>query len=159
MRVEKASAIAEIVSSVAIVATLIYLGVETQQNTQALQVNVRQAAADAEVEWLYNLLNTPEVLIDVGPAVLEGQYDARALAATGVLAASLFRLRENLWLQYRSGALDLELWGPYRDTLADIISSNEVMKAQWEGMRGFYASGFQVEIDGVMQQRRGSESQ
>lgn len=42
MKLEKAAAIAEIVGSIAIVATLIYLTVQTKQSTNALLATSRQ---------------------------------------------------------------------------------------------------------------------
>lgn len=51
MKIERLAAIAEIVSSIAIVVTLGYLAVQTQQNTAAIVSNSRQQTLDAELDF------------------------------------------------------------------------------------------------------------
>ena len=53
------SAIAELVSSIAILATLAYLAIQTQQNTQALQASVRQSMLTEDRELLYKQMDYP----------------------------------------------------------------------------------------------------
>jgi hypothetical protein len=48
MKIEKLAAIGELVSSVAIVSTLVYLAVQTQQTNSALIGNSRQATLMAD---------------------------------------------------------------------------------------------------------------
>ncbi len=48
----KLSAISEILSSVAILVTLIYLAIQTQQNADATQADTRQAILAADQQFL-----------------------------------------------------------------------------------------------------------
>ncbi len=48
----KASAAAEILSSVAILATLVYLAIEIQQSAEATQANTRQAMFASDQQFL-----------------------------------------------------------------------------------------------------------
>jgi hypothetical protein len=59
MKVEKLSAVAELVSSVAIVITLGYLAIQTQQNTVAMQATVRQAMLTDDRELLFRQIEYP----------------------------------------------------------------------------------------------------
>lgn len=65
MNLTKLSAVTEIVSSIAIVITLIYLTVQTQQNTEALHANSRQATIAADIEFLTTLMDNPEIEVNV----------------------------------------------------------------------------------------------
>jgi hypothetical protein len=62
MKLEKLSAIAELVSSVAILVTLGYLAVETRQNTLATQATVRQAMLAEDRELLFKTMEYPFIL-------------------------------------------------------------------------------------------------
>jgi hypothetical protein len=57
MTLDSIAALAEIISSVAIVATLIYLAVQSRQTKDMLLGNSRQAAMSADVTLLTNLLD------------------------------------------------------------------------------------------------------
>jgi len=55
----KLSAISEILSSVAILVTLIYLGVQTQQNADAIQADTRQEILAADQQFLMSFVADP----------------------------------------------------------------------------------------------------
>ncbi len=57
----KASAAAEILSSVAILATLVYLAIEIQQSAEATQANTRQAILASDQQFLELLVDSPEI--------------------------------------------------------------------------------------------------
>ncbi len=57
----KASAVAEILSSVAILITLVYLVVEIQQNAEATQADTRQAVLASDQQFLELLIDSPEL--------------------------------------------------------------------------------------------------
>ena len=60
MKLEKLAAVAEIVSSVAIVATLAYLAIQSRQTTDLLLGESRQAAMAADLSLLTSTLNNPD---------------------------------------------------------------------------------------------------
>ena len=57
----KVSAAAEILSSVAILATLVYLAIEIQQSAEANQANTRQAILASDQQFLELLVDSPEI--------------------------------------------------------------------------------------------------
>ncbi len=61
----KASAVAEILSSVAILITLLYLVIEIGQNTEALQATSRDASLEGDIQRLFQAVNTPEIWLTV----------------------------------------------------------------------------------------------
>ena len=62
MKIEKLSAIAELISSVAVVVTLVYLAVHTQQNTTAIQASIRQAMLTDDRELFLSQIEFPIVV-------------------------------------------------------------------------------------------------
>jgi len=134
----KWSAIAEVVSSVAIIATLVYLAIQTQQNTAAVQAATRQAMLEQDRESLYKLIDYP---------FLDKRTDLTPEEATRVTAyiTAFLRMRENHWLQYQSGVLDEETWASYRGALIGVVFSSEFGRALWHeqtDVRGGFAPGF-----------------
>ncbi len=142
----KASAVAEILSSVAILITLVYLVVEIGQNTSALEASSRQAALDGDVEWLYRAVNAPELWAN---ASNPDMTDAEKLSLSAYLFA-LYRLRERDWLQYQAGALDEATWLTYQNGLIGMFSNPQARK-WWDYQVSDGGSDFIDHVNGVFE--------
>ena len=85
MKLEKLSAMAELVSSVAIVVTLIYLAVQTQQTNIALHAASREATMMADVTMLAAAIENPKINVNLEKAEITDiereQLDLRPGAA------------------------------------------------------------------------------
>ena len=88
--------------------TLIYLTIETRQNTDALLVTSRQATLDADLGYLSNVIDYPELGIGRGVPG-ETEEEVRVMA----LLISYLRIREFAWFQYQNGILDETTWQSY----------------------------------------------
>jgi len=127
----KASAIAEIVSSIAILATLVYLAIQTQQisaqtsqNTAAILSSSRQQSLSAEQEIFRMALDHPEANVF--------NTDSQADVGKFVIATSYFRLREFDWLQYQNGLLDAATWQTNSKTLTEFLQGNSELRQFWD---------------------------
>ena len=145
VRLERLSALAELVSSVAIVATLGYLAVQTHQNTLATQASVRQAMLAEDRELLLKTIDYP--------VVFPGLYDPKDLtrdqqAQLAAWTLLFFRVRENHWLQYEAGVIDAATWASYRTALRVILSS-DYGRSSWRdyAARGDFDRGFVDDIE------------
>lgn len=130
MKLEKVAPVAEIISSVAIVVTLLYLSVQTQQTNDALIANSRQATLMADMTLISTLVSNPDV-------VANAQRPLNDLTPTedGQVAnafAGLLRSREFAWLQYRTGILDGPTFDSYMETLIRLIREYDGFKYYWE---------------------------
>jgi len=145
MKLEKVSAVAELVSAIAIVVTLGYLAIETQQNTNAVMAGVRQAMLAEDRELLFQQMEYPFV----GPAL----YGTRKLKDEEKVQLQSWlvifvRGRENQWLQYQSGVIDKITWEAYRTPLR-LILLVEPAKSFWRirGNSGEFAQGFVEDVN------------
>ncbi len=120
----KASAVAEILSSVAILITLLYLVIEIGQNTEALQATSRDASLEGDIQRLFQAVNTPEIWLN---SVNPNMTDAEKVTQSAYLF-TLYRLRERDWLQYQAGAMDAETWRSYQIGLIGNLQYSEVRK-------------------------------
>lgn len=121
----KWSAIAEILSALAIVVTLGYLAIQTQQNTAAVQASVRQSMLEADRESLCTQVQNPFLFRR------SGLDEEEQLQLIGFMTAFM-RTRENFWIQYQKGVLDQDTWESYRGALVIVISSSEFGRRVWE---------------------------
>ena len=133
----KWSAIAEVVSSVAILLTLMYLAIQTQQNTDAIQGSVRQAMLSEDRESVYKVIDYPFL------NQRTGLTEEQKVQLSHYLIAFL-RMRENHWLQYQNGVLDEATWKAYRAPLVVVIFSSEFGRTLWQlySELGIFDSGF-----------------
>jgi len=120
----KWSALAEIISSVAILITLLYLAIQTQQNTDAVQATVRQAMLSEDRESLYKLIEYPSL-----NKRTELSEDEEVQTIAFIIA--FVRMRENHWLQYQNGVLDEATWLSYREPLLNVVFHSAFGREVW----------------------------
>lgn len=143
----KASAIAEIVSSIAIVITLFYLGAQsrqlseqTEQNTLAVISGIRQQSLDTEVAMLLKMMD----FADDAPGGLTAA-DTRI----ELIYSIALRIRETQWLQLQDGLLDQATWDTYSKILLFNLSRDDRMRAWWERTTSFglFTPGFVLAVN------------
>jgi hypothetical protein len=123
----KASAVAEILSSVAILITLVYLVVEIQQNAEATQAETRQAILDSDQQFLELYVDSPELHRLQFEADLSDEERIRL----SFVLTTFVRMRESNWLQYENGTLDDVTWQAYRLTLISQLSAPQT-RTWWQ---------------------------
>lgn len=149
MKLEKLSALAELVSSVAIVLTLGYLAVQTRQNTLAIQATVRQAMLTEDRELLFKQMEYPFVSLRYPTEELTVEQQIQLDSWTLVF----FRARENHWLQYQNGVIDEATWVAYRQPLYNLLA-REYYRALWReySERGDFDLGFVEQVNGFLRE-------
>lgn len=133
----KWSAIAEIAGTAAVVVTLIYLVIQTQQNSEAIRSTARQSLMLADVDILLDRGSHPERLLLLCKADVTPEEDIKRMSEL----AALFRVREIAWLQYQSGVLDDETWESYRTVISGALFSDAALD-WWAGTSPYFDSGF-----------------
>ena len=123
----KASAAAEILSSVAILATLVYLAIEIQQSAEATQANTRQAVLASDQQFLELLIDNPGLnLLWYKPEL----SDEERIRLSYFLVTTV-RMRESNWFQYQNGILDDATWRAYRGSLIVMLSAPQT-RVWWQ---------------------------
>jgi hypothetical protein len=143
----KASAVAEILSSVAILITLVYLVVEIGQNAEATQAETRQAMLASDQQYLELFIDSPELgLLMLKPDL----SDEERIRLSNVLL-TLVRMRESNWLQYENGTLDDVTWQAYRGSLIGPLSGLQ-SRAWWQnfGVERIFDSEFISLVDELL---------
>ena len=123
----KWSAIAEIISSIAILVTLIYLSIQTHQNLVATQANTRQTMVNMDVETLKAAMGYQPALGKMSTSE-ELSGDDKGIIEDWLIM--LVRTREYQWFQYKNGLLDKQAWEAYLTGLSVNLS--------WPRTRGWW---------------------
>jgi hypothetical protein len=148
MKLKKLSSLAELVSAIAIVVTLGYLAIETNQNTAAVQAGVRQAMLANDLELIRMLVDYPVIITGrSGDADLS---DEELVRIHGNILA-VVRIRESQWLQYQNGALDERTWRTYQSAIPTVLST-EFMRSWWRNRTslGQFDEGFVAHVDKLL---------
>jgi hypothetical protein len=132
----KFSAIAEILSAVAIIVTLAYLAVQTQQTNSALFANSREATMNADVNFLLTAVDYPHLNASLEEP-LEGMEAQRFFNLMG----AFFRIREFTWFQYQQGILDEEAFESYMQTTVRLVRTERVQQI-WDRVSSDLDAGF-----------------
>ena len=146
----KLSAIAEILSSVAILATLAFLMIGLQQNTDALQTSARQTALQSDIEYLRAGMDDPSLW---QIPFKEELTDEEAIRLSSYLFG-FASMRHHDWQQHRAGLLDEASWAMYQGGLAWQFSMPRTRR-WWEYQVGndlvFWEPGFVELVNSLLE--------
>ena len=150
MKLEKLSAWAELVSAIAIVVTLGYLAVQTQQNTEAVQAGVRQAMLQNDLALIRQITDYP--ITFTGRAGDPELSDAD-LVRLHANILSFMCTRENQFIQYQSGVVDERSWSTYQAAIPSVLSS-DFMRSWWRNRvaRGEFDERFVATVNKILEE-------
>lgn len=100
------SAVAEILSSIAVLATLVFFVVEIQQTNDAVRANTYQGMAAMTVDFNAQFFENPEVAEFIAKTASE-DYELsadEAIRLRAMISAS-YRMMNNIWFQYEVGTI------------------------------------------------------
>lgn len=154
MDLEHIARIAEIVSSAAVVVSLIYVGLQVRQNTRALRATTYNAVTANSIAILSAMDTHPEyseflvrVQSDYGSAT-----PAEKLRFHMCLL-SAFRHWDNLLYQFRNGMLEREMWKSYDRTMTGWLAN-----AAWRDWFVANAANFSESLQTLLRQRISASS-
>ena len=148
-KLQRWSDVSQIVSALAVVLSLVYVGSEIRSNTEATRGATRQAILQADLEYLTSALD-PQTLL-AAEAKLENGVELN-MEERFVLVERQhvnFRLFENAYYQYRAGLLIDERWDTYRRIIGARLTGNEPTQAMWTKYRNNFDDEFQREVEAI----------
>ena len=142
MTLEQLSFAAQIVSAIAVIASLIFVGLQLQHAASAIRLSSSQAHSALYIELVRSVVENAEfsriwtaALTD--PSALKDEEWARFVSFTG----AFFRLYEASRVQWKSRQLDEEHWRTIERQAADFRQYPGVRKA-WALRRHWYSAEF-----------------
>lgn len=100
------SAIAEILSSIAVLATLVFFVLEIRQTNDAVRANTYQGMAAMTIDFNAQFFENPEVSEFIAKTASEDyeMSQAEAIRLRAMISAS-YRQLNNIWFQYEVGTI------------------------------------------------------
>lgn len=123
MKIKKVASIAEIVSAVAVIVSLLYVGYEVRQNTAVVKSTAYQSIHDAE-DLFWSGISIDAKLSASWQAGLDGGLQSLSSDQQpqfSITARRLIYLFQNVHYQRRKGVIDDELWGAWVASLDEFL--------------------------------------
>ena len=132
----KWASIAEIVSSVAILITLLYLAIQTGQNADAINSQSRQSLAESAVFEQTIWLQYPELSSLIVDNSIEMTFEQKVQLDSLMLLS--FSRREFAFRQYQAGVLNENVWNQETNVIS-LLLGTERTRSWWNtiGKSGF----------------------
>lgn len=147
----KWASIAEIISSVAILVTLLYLAIQTKQNTDAINSQSRQSLAESAVFEQTIWLKNPELSSFIVDASIEMTFEQK-VQLDSLMLLSLTR-REFAFRQYQAGVLDENVWNQESEIVA-LLLGTERTRSWWNTLgRNGFGDNFSKAVDLIIEGR------
>jgi hypothetical protein len=137
----------------AIVVSVVFLALETRQNTNAVYAESRQSILTAAQSELFQIVENPELVVSVTKEDLLTEEEQVALSAW--LTAAM-RAREFSWLQHRDGTIDEAQWNTEVLVIRWILDSDRTRNWWVNVGRKNVNPSFADFVDGNMQSHPGT---
>jgi hypothetical protein len=147
MKLEQWSFVSQIVGAVAVVLSLIFVGVSIQQNTRAVRLSTAQnfqadfrqhELVTAQSSDLADIMYRIDQSLEVTPVEAER---ARAFSS------AILRAWANAYFQHENGVLDRELWEGQARRMARTWARFQAIKDLWADDKDMFEPGFVAFVD------------
>jgi len=142
MNWEAASALSEIIAAFGIIGSLIYVGLQTRQNTGAIRI----ASVRENMTTFQGLFSAQIDSKETADMMVRGMDDLKSLDTPDrlrfyALNVKSLRFFESMFWQWRHGGLDGEMWQAYARQITDFLTAPG-MQQIWTTRRHQFHQGF-----------------
>ena len=149
MTLEQWALVAQIISAIAVIASLIFVGFQLRQATSAIRATSSQAHSSLYTDLVQSIIDNADFarVWSIGladPKSLKEEEWVRFVA----YASALFRLYESSRVQWLNGRLDREHWHTIERQAAD-FGHMPGLQAAWKLREHWYSTEFRAWFDGL----------
>ena len=134
MDIMELGAIGELVGGAAVVASLVYVGLQVRQNTLSLKATNAQGLANAALFYATTIGSNPQTALTFNRGLAGDSLDPGEQAQFTYLYHAWVRSAENGYFHYLNGTLDAELWAGWNETSRSFLGSPGGRR-MWESVR------------------------
>ena len=147
MTLSELGSVGEIVSSIAVVVTLIYLSTQLRQNTRAIRAAATQALDQSITDNIALWASTREnaVLMDRGLSSYESLSEEEAIHFHTLIAAFFLSMDSNFW-SHRNRLMPAELWDREQEVIRAWVNKPGGRIA-WERKRSQVTRPFREHVE------------
>ncbi|MEP3051915.1 MAG: hypothetical protein ABJP48_04140 [Erythrobacter sp.] len=154
MTLEAIYFIGQTIAAIALVLSLIFVGIQIKQNTTQSKAEAAEAAHRAMIDWYYH--QTPESAEIMSKAAQPDVElnDTERYQYFAITMPLLMNFQE-AHLKWEAGSLEAVRW-QYWDRFITIVSRSSSADVVWEQRKSHFTPGFQEYFQAKMDQRDGS---
>ena len=151
--------VAEIIAAIAVVASLVFVGLQLRQNTAAIRHDSGQRNAASFQSMTLTVAGNDDLLNAWRSGnVAEGLWDIETSRLVFMLNAFL-KVNEENYLQWSDGNLTDELWQAHKRSMISGLISQPAYALYWnQGMKQNFTERFQGFVDGLISDIENSAS-
>ncbi|MEZ5492329.1 MAG: hypothetical protein R3F50_18760 [Gammaproteobacteria bacterium] len=143
MNIEKFNQLLSLLANLGVLAGIVFLAIELQQNTDMMEAQTRDSITDKQLDWSLAIASDTSIaaLWEKGNSEIEFTEPGEG-AAYFLLTTSSFRIWENEFYQYQKGLFsESEFLG--RENRWRNNMRNRFRQGVWCNTRSTYSEGFQ----------------
>ena len=141
-----------LLGNLAVLAGIIFLVVEIDQNTNMMRSQTKNAMTENQMSFYALVIENPDMaaLLFKGRGTTDtSMYTEEEFNRLSYLFNSQLRMWENEWYQYQIGLFDEEEFVPRMQNWENIFQ-NEGYRGIWGTVRSYHSEGFREIIDGFI---------
>lgn len=153
MSLEQLSFISQIISAIAVVASLIFVGYQLKHAAAAIRVSSSQAHSALYTDLVRSVIDNGDFAAVWTAAIRDPNgVDEQDWVRFVAYASALFRLYESSRVQWLNGRLDAEHWGTIERQAADFSRLPGLQKA-WQLRGHWYSPAFRAWFEALTPER------
>jgi len=134
-------------TNIAVLAGIIALVVEVNQNTRAMNAASRDEAISHSLSFFEQAMDNQVIALAEFKRRSGAELDDFERSQLMGYQYYNFRIFENIYIQYRQGLFSDEEWEKWRRTLDGVLERNEIALDMWKRSSDDFADDFRREID------------
>jgi hypothetical protein len=138
-------------ANVGVIAGIIFLAIEIQQNTEMMRSQTRDNMAGKQLnlfEWFATSTDNAAIRDRGGRGELEA--GSPEYAQFGWMVAGTLRLWENEWYQYQQGLFEVEEFEPRLNIWRGVLLGSPGLIDAWDDIRPSFSPEFSALIDSLI---------
>ena len=136
----------EVIASIAVLITLVFLSVQVKQTNSLMRSEARQAQTVIDQAHISKFIDHPDLAAAFASKEHLDHDDKTRLWFWVVLS---LRAREHEWFQFQHGALDSASWESYKRVIPFTLGTNRTRR-YWSITRRFFDPGFVELVDEML---------
>lgn len=152
MDIEKINQWLSLLANIGVLAGIVFLAIELQQNTQMMQAQTRDSITDKQLAFLASVYGDPDTYAHWDTARMNPDLDFPLTGSDGLvhaIANANFRIWENEWYQYQQGLFTEEEFNPRLRMWASSLRQPAYPRV-WQISRESFSPGFREQVDLIL---------
>lgn len=146
MSLEQIALVASIISSLAVIASLIFVGIQLRQNSLATRIMTAQINTQIMIENFGRVIDHPDIAAILGGERTPDEVTAGEAVRIGNVFAATFRHFEMLHMHQRYGIHERDMWEASEARLQERIE-NAIIRGWWASSKSSYGASFTQFVD------------